>query len=66
MCLKKILEPSLALYIDKIMQTQDHGFSRIEISDYFHSHNDWIQHCRSIVTYEKKIDKVLKALNSLP
>jgi hypothetical protein len=47
MSLEKLLLPSISFCIDKINRTLDTGLSRIELSVYSHSHDE----------YEKKIEK---------
>lgn len=66
MNLKKILEPTVSFFIDKIVKTKKDGFSRIEISDYFYTYDEWQKQCRSTSSYEKKIEKVLNILNAHP
>ena len=66
MNLKKILEPNMSFYLDKVVPTKDHGFSRIEVSKYFYSQEEWTKSCHSITPYEKQINKMLGVLNSMP
>jgi hypothetical protein len=37
MNLNKLFDSNMSFYIDKIQSTSKHGFSRIELSDYFYS-----------------------------
>ena len=66
MDLKKLLEPTLSFYLDKITPTKECGFGRIEVSNYFYSQDEWFKSCRSITPYEKQINKTLEVLNQMP
>jgi hypothetical protein len=66
MNLNKIFDSNVSFYIDKILSTREHGFGRLELSDYFYSKEDSNLFFKSIASYEAKIEKTLEVLNSLP
>jgi hypothetical protein len=66
MNLNKMFDSNVSFYIDKILATCEHGFGRLELSDYFYSKEDSELFFKSVVSYETKINKTLEVLNSLP
>lgn len=66
MNLHKLLDPTIAFLTDKLLPTMDTGFSRIELSNYFYSADDFEKTFGDIEFYEKEINKTLKVLNSIP
>ena len=66
MNLHKLLDPTIAFFTDKILNTMETGLSRIEMSNYFYSANDFEKAFGDINFYEKEINRTLKVLNSIP
>lgn len=66
MNLHKLLDPALTFFTDKLLNTMDAGFSRIELSNYFYSADDFEKAFGDISFYEKEINRTLKVLNSIP
>ena len=65
MNLHKLLDPTIVLFTDKILNTMDAGFSRIELFNYFYSADDFEKAFGDISFYEKEINRTLKVLNSI-
>jgi hypothetical protein len=66
MNLHKLLDPTIAFFTDKILNTMDAGLSRIELSNYFYPANDFEKAFGNNSFYEKEINRTLKVLNSIP
>jgi hypothetical protein len=66
MNLHKLLDPELAFYTDKLLETRETGFSRIELSNYFYSTEDYDKFFGDINCYQKEIDRTFRILNSIP
>lgn len=65
MSLEKLLLPSVPFCINKINQTLDTGLSRIELSVYSHSHDEYEEKIKKTDLYFKKVKKALRSLNEM-
>lgn len=65
MAISKLLYPSIAFLQDKLLPTLEEGLSRIELSNYFNSWDNYRDNIGAINSYRMQIDSALDALNRM-
>ena len=65
MSLEKLLLPSISFFTNKINDTLDTGLSRIELSVYCYSFDEFLSKICKTEFYNQKVTNALKSLNEM-